>query len=166
MKGSKNITKTKQIRKSRKFTAEFKAEVVRLEAAPALLRNVTADTAFSAVSSVLDFAILSIKHMGFEEEREWRVIHRPFDYPSAHVTDKIAAIAGTPQLIYQLPLVNRPGMNMPHLTLDRLLHRVIGGPSLHPETTWRALVEALRAKGVRSPEARVVISDIPLRQTG
>ena len=148
------------------FAPKLEAVIDRLEAAPALLRNVTADIAFNAVSSVLDFAILSVKHMGFEEEREWRVIHRPFDYASAHVVEKVASIGGTPQLIYQMPLVNQAGMNMPHLTLDRLLHRVIVGPSLHPETTWRALVEALRAKGVNTPEARVTISDIPLRQKG
>lgn len=148
------------------FALQLRAVIERLEHAPALLRNVTGDIAFGAVSSALDFAILSVKHKGFEEEREWRVIHRPFDYASAHVVEKVAAIGGTPQLIYQMPLVNRPGMNMPNLTLDRLLHRVIVGPSLHPETTWRALVEALRAKGVNKPEARVVISDIPLRQTG
>lgn len=80
--------------------------------------------------------------------------------------EMVTSIGGTPQLIYQLPLANQRGMNLPHFTLDRLLHRVIVGPSLHPETTWRALVEALRAKGVSVPEARVVISDIPLRQTG
>lgn len=148
------------------FAPQLEEVIDRLEQAPALLRSVTADIAFGAVSSVLDFAILSVKHMGFEEEREWRVIHRPFDYASAHVVDKVASIGGTPQLIYQMPLMNRPGMNMPHLTLDGLLHRVIVGPSLHPGTTWRALVEALRAKGVNTPEARVVISDIPLRQTG
>ncbi len=99
-----------------------------LETAPALLRNVTADIAFDAVSSALDFAILSVKHMGFEEEREWRVLHRPLDYASAHVVEKVTSIGGTPQLIYQMPLVNRPGMNMPHLTLDRLLQGVIVGP--------------------------------------
>ena len=148
------------------FAPQLEMVIDRLRQAPALLHNVTADTAFGAVSSVLDFAILSVKHMGFEEEREWRVIHRPFDYASAHVVGKIASIGGTPQLIYQMPLVDREGMNMPHLTLDRLLHRVIVGPSLHPETTWRALVEALRTKGVNTPEDRVVISDIPLRQTG
>lgn len=148
------------------FAQHLEAVIDRLEGEPNLLRNVPADTAFRAVSSALDFAILSIKHLGFEEEREWRIIHRPFDYASAHVIEKITSVAGTPQLVYQLPLVNRPGLNMPGLTLDRLLHRIIVGPSLHPETAWRALVEALRSKGVRTPEARVVISDIPLRQTG
>ncbi|MDQ0301339.1 DUF2971 domain-containing protein [Ancylobacter polymorphus] len=148
------------------FAQEFETLINRLDQAPALLSNVTADMAFRAVSSALDFAILSVKHRGFEEEREWRVIHRPFDQASQHVVKTVASIGGTPQLIYQMPLVSRPGMNISGLTLDRLLHRVIIGPSLHPETTWRALVESLRAKGVTSPEARVVISDIPLRQRG
>jgi len=148
------------------FALKLGTVIERLESEPRLLANVSADIAFNLVSAALDFAVLSIKHIGFEEEREWRVIHRPFQDASANVIEKITLISGTPQLVYQLPLVNRPGMNMPQLTLDRLLHRVIVGPSLYPETTWRALVEALRANGVRSPEARVVMSDIPLRQTG
>lgn len=147
------------------FRPQLETVVDRLESAPHLLRGVSADIAFAAVGSVLDFARLSIKHVGFEEEREWRVIHRPFDYASAHVVQKVTSIGGTPQLIYQLPLVDRLGMGTPSLTLDRLVHRVIVGPSLHPDTTWRALVEALRARGVRNPETRVVVSDIPLRQT-
>lgn len=148
------------------FAPELEAVIHRLEQNPALLRGVTSDVAFSALSTALDFAILSTKHLGFSEEREWRVIHRPFEHSSAHVEEGIVAISGTPQLIYRLPLVNKPGMNMPRLTLDRLLQRVIIGPSLHPETTRRAIVEALRAKGVTTPEPRVVLSDIPLRQLG
>ena len=147
------------------FAPKLEAVIDRLSAKPTLLRNVTADIAFNAVSSALDFAILSVKHMGFDEEREWRVIHRPFDYASAHVVEMIASIGGTPQLIYKMPLVNQSGMEIPKLTFDRLLHRVIIGSSLHPEPTRRALVEALRAKGIKTPEATVVVSDIPLRQT-
>ena len=150
----------------KEFAPQLTAIIDRLEKEPQLLATVAADLAFNAVGSALDFAGLSIKHMGFKEEREWRVIYRPFEYSSAHIVEKLTSISGTPQLIYQLPLVNGPGMNMPGLTLDRLLHRVIVGPSLHPETTWRALVEALRRTGVRTPEPRVVMSDIPLRQTG
>ena len=148
------------------FSPQLEAVIAKLEQNPGLLRGVSEDVAFGAISSALDFAILSTKHLGFGEEREWRVIHQPFAYPSAHVEQRIVAITGTPQLVYQLPLVGKPGMNLPDLTLDRLLHRVIIGPSLHPETTWRAIVEALRAQGIKTPEPRVVLSDIPLRQLG
>jgi hypothetical protein len=148
------------------FAPQLKAVIDNLEREPHLLCNVPIDIAFNTISTALDFAILSIKHLGFEEEREWRIIHQPFQYTSAHVKEKVTSVAGTPQLIYELPLMNCPGLNMPELSLDQLLYRVIVGPSVHPETTRQALVEALRVKGVRAPEARVVISDIPLRQTG
>jgi hypothetical protein len=148
------------------FDEQLGIVVDRLDASPHLVTNVSTNTAFIAASSALDFAVLSVKHVGFEEEREWRVLHRPFDYPSDHVQDEIVSIGGTPQLIYKMPLTGRVGMNAQSMTLDRLLHRVIIGPSLHPETTRRALVEALRKKGVRTPEARVITSEIPLRQTG
>lgn len=110
------------------FAPKLETIIDRLEAAPALLRDVTADIAFNAVSSVLAFAILSVKHMNFEEdEREWRVTHRLFDYASAYIVEKVASTGGAPQLIYQKPLVNQAGVNMPHLTLNQLLHRVIVG---------------------------------------
>jgi hypothetical protein len=148
------------------FAPQFEAVIAKLEAGPHLLNGVSADVAFNAVASALDFAILSTKHIGFGEEREWRVIHLPFDYASASVTERLVTIRGTPQLIYELPLVNQPGMNMPKLTLDRLIHTIIIGPALHAETCRRALVEALRMNGVQQPENRVVVSDIPLRQWG
>lgn len=148
------------------FKPELEAVIEKLELNPDLLSNVSAEIALNTVSWALDFAILSIKHLGFEEEREWRVIHRPFEYSSAHVLEKVTSVTGTPQLVYQMPLVNEPGLNMPELSLDRLLHRVVIGPSLYPETTWRALVEALRNNEVQEPERRVVLSDIPFRQTG
>lgn len=135
------------------FAPRLEAIIHTLECEPHLLSNVSPDTAFKVVSSAFDYAILSIKHIGFQEEREWRVIHRPYDHTSTHIVKAVTSIAGTPQLVYQMPLVNRPGLNVRGLTLDRLLHRVLVGPSLHPETTWRALVEALRVKGVRAPES-------------
>lgn len=69
--------------------------------------------AFDAVTAALKFAVLSTKHVGFNEEREWRVIYRPFEFASAAVVEKVVAIRSTPQLVYQLPLASPPGMNIP-----------------------------------------------------
>ena len=111
---------------------------------------------------------MSIKHAGFEEEREWRLIHLPFDGAgNAWVRERIVSVRGIPQLVYELPLDNiHPGMNISGLNLNRTLHRVIIGPSLYPETIRRAFVDKLRQHGVSKPEAKVSISETPLRQWG
>ena len=44
-----------------------------------------------------------------------------------------------------------------------LVDRVIIGPSENPKLVWQDFVKNLKAAGLKDPEKRVFISDIPLR---
>ncbi len=49
-----------------------------------------------------------IKHPGFGEEKEWRVVYRPKYNPTEHIPGEIRSVRGTPQQIYTLRLEDIP----------------------------------------------------------
>lgn len=118
--------------------------------------------------SVLFHAILDLmlttKHVGFEEEKEWRIIHSPTLFPSAYVPAGMHSIGGMPQIIHKIGLYDQPNLNMPELELDRLIHSIIIGPCQHPEQVAFTLGCALGEAGVTAARERIRVSDIPLRQ--
>jgi hypothetical protein len=60
----------------------------------------------ATVFMMLMAAVVSLKHEGFHEEREWRVIHSPKIYPSPHILSSVEVIGGVPQLVYKIPFKN------------------------------------------------------------
>ena len=107
-------------------------------------------------------AALCLKHEGFQEEREWRIIHSPNRHPSPLVRASIEVIAGVPQTVYKIPL-GGPPPDLANNDIPHLLDRVIIGPSQYPLALHEAFVSALRGAGVQNPEQRVVMSGIPIR---
>lgn len=126
-----------------------------LEREKAAIDQCTADEALQAVWTALSAAILSIKHQGFEEEQEWRVVYTAAlrsvgnPLPNEHQT-----IRGLPQTIYKLPI---PAMRFEYPSL-------IIGPSDFPETIKDTFVELILEQGIDDAATRVTVSDIPLRK--
>lgn len=131
-----------------------------------LLAQVPRESAKSVIFHSLRDLMLTTKHPGFREEQEWRIIHSPSLFASAFVQHEIVSVAGIPQAVYKVPLEDRPGLNMPELNLDKIIHKVIVGPCQYPQQVAFALHVALDAAGVTNSGDRITISDIPLRQRG
>jgi hypothetical protein len=106
-----------------------------------------------------------LKHPGFAEEKEWRVMHVHGVHPMGKLTLGTETINGFPQPVMKLPLRNvSDGEHLiTGLEIDELVERVIIGPTKFPDAVWEAMVASLSETGVSDPEHRVVISDIPLR---
>lgn len=149
------------------FAREFAEAIARIEDNVDFLKQFDFRVLSNAATQVLQLGMFSIKHPGFAEEREWRVIHRPYEYPSAIVQPDNVVVNGIPQTIYQLPFHNpQKGneFNIPKLDLNDILACVMLGPCAYPETVFRALREEMAAAGIVDPEKRIVVSNIPLRQ--
>lgn len=131
-----------------------------------LLAKVPRERAQSVLFHALQDLVLTTKHSGFKEEEEWRVIYSPHLSTSAFLQEAPKSIHGIPQVVYPIPLHDQPGLNMPNLNLDRLLHRVVVGPCQYPEQVCHAFADALRLHGVTEPRDRILFSQIPLRQRG
>jgi len=116
----------------------------------------------SAFECLHNFA-LTLKHPGFEEEREWRIIHRPNYRKSAVLVERLVAIGGAPQKVYALPLEDIPQHDIVGITPDKLIDHIIIGPSEYSFAMWRGFVETLANAGVSDPEKKVHCSEIPVR---
>jgi hypothetical protein len=117
----------------------------------------------SAIFYTLVSAAVSIKHIGFHEEKEWRVICLPRANPSSVVTYSTEVIGGVPQIVHKIPLVESPAKDVIGVGIPELVDRIIIGPTVYAAPMYAAFIEALAKAGVQDAASRVVVSGIPIR---
>lgn len=120
-------------------------------------------TIISTIFAMLLVAAVSLKHEGFKEEREWRVIYLPDLNVSKLMSRTIETINGVPQTVYQIPLEENPTEEVTGVGIPQLVERIIIGPSEYPFPMHQAFKAALEEAGVENAGSRVIISGIPLR---
>ncbi|MBI1328113.1 MAG: DUF2971 domain-containing protein [Alphaproteobacteria bacterium] len=112
----------------------------------------------------LKYASICTKHPGFKEELEWRLLYTPkIDGETRHIKKSVECINSTPQTVYRVPLKNNLFINLFNIEVPQLLDRVIIGPTEFPLAIKKAFVDILKNAGIREPEEKIYISDIPLR---
>jgi hypothetical protein len=130
-----------------------------------VLRTLDPELVKANFKLALDAMILSTKHPAFEEENEWRLIHRAQLPPVANSPpSKIVNINGIVQKVFYLPMRNIPEHDVQNADLNSLLHKIIIGPTPNPELVWEGFVELLVQSGIDDPASRVDMSRIPLRR--
>ena len=117
----------------------------------------------SRVFTMLLMAAVSLKHEGFKEEREWRVIYLPDLNASKLISRSIETVSGVPQTIHKIPLEDNPAEDVVGVAIPQLVDRVIIGPSEYPFPMYQAFATALEDAGVENSGSRVIVSGIPLR---
>lgn len=101
-----------------------------------------------------------LKHRGFQEEREWRIVH--IDDGSKKGLIERSVRPGHTELIFPFPL----GRNPPEseaFSFTSLVEKVILGPSRNPQQARASAIGTLRALGFENAEAILHSSGIPLR---
>ena len=108
--------------------------------------------------NVFRFTALCNKHIGFEEEKEWRLIA----VAKQHTNDKnilikheIETIKGIPQNIIKI--------NLNKDLLKNMIYKVLIGPCLYPSIIRSSIATELSKIGVTKPEKIIHISNVPLR---
>ena len=145
------------------FWQEIDAAVARIEQNHSSVSDFTRDAIVFAAYRMLVMATVSLKHPVFEEEREWRLIHLPFEHASQYVKRETETISGVPQIIYKIALEDHPEDNIVGISIPQLLDKVLIGPSQYPGPIHAALTEELTKAGVEDAAKKVVFSYIPLR---
>jgi len=108
---------------------------------------------------------LFTKHSGFREEHEWRVVYmsdrdreqRFKDYFSHLATDR----GIEPKL--KLPIGPMEGLTADDLSLEKLIDRIILGPSIASNLGVNSLRQMLKNIGREALAYRVIASEIPFR---
>lgn len=106
---------------------------------------------------------VSLKHPGFYEEREWRIIYFPEMERSAVIEEAVTSVRGVPQIIQKIPLRDDEAVGLHGASPKSLIKKLIVGPSEYAATVRAALIQQLKDADVDEPESKVMISDIPLR---
>lgn len=112
------------------------------------------------IYAMLLSAVTCLKHYGFNEEREWRVIHGAFPLFSNLMENEIECVAGVPQRVFKLPLEAKLS---PELDFSNIFDRLIIGPTQYPIAMHGAFASKLAEAGIQDAAAKVFISDIPIR---
>jgi hypothetical protein len=127
------------------------------------LRSADRDLVVGSIFQMLVLATACLKHQGFHEEREWRVIYWPKRRPSDLMASSVEVVDGVPQIVYKIPLSGGPPPDLAGLAIPQLVDRVIIGPSPYPWPMYEAFTAALAGAGVKDAGARVFVSGIPIR---
>lgn len=122
--------------------------------------------AYVAFSLVKTHALMT-KHSGFSEENEWRVMY----YPERDSTDALKQYLGyhigdrgvEPKLKYKIE--HLANVSAPDLALERILTRIILGPSLSSMLAKRSVERMLEVIGKPHFKESLRTSGIPLRPT-
>jgi hypothetical protein len=119
-----------------------------------------------SLHNMLVAAVTCIKHGGFKEEREWRLIYGPIRWPSLLIEQEreTKEVGGIPQIIYKIPLdanIASAPEAIKELDFAHLFDRLIVGPATYPYSMLGAFAIALRKAGI--PEPQIVSSGIPIR---
>ncbi|APX67987.1 MULTISPECIES: DUF2971 domain-containing protein [unclassified Brucella] len=117
----------------------------------------------SQVFNMLKFGIICLKHKGFEEEKEWRVIHTP-SVTTSSLEQATVTVSGVPQRVFKIAFKDYTSERGAFdISPNSIVKRVIIGPSNYPGVIRDAVIDTLEKVGVMNAKERVVISDIPLR---
>jgi hypothetical protein len=125
--------------------------------------DVEPNTLSSYLLQSLVILVMGLKHQGFHEEREWRIVSTPAFGVDNQTDEQVKVIRGIPQKIRVLQLKDDGGGSI-RLSPRSILRRIVIGPSDHAEALRDLFVELIeRNFGFTQASSIVYISDIPIR---
>lgn len=141
--------------------SELTSLIANINANQQFLSSIDRDLFVNTITFMLWMNTVCLKHQGFHEEREWRIIYSPNQGRSSLISSSIEIVRGVPQTVYKTPLVALAGGDVARF--PSLIDRVIIGPSPYPRPMSDAFVATLNDAGVADANQRVFVSDIPIR---
>jgi len=120
--------------------------------------------AYAIFSRIKLFSVFT-KHTGFKEEREWRIAYFSEMDSSKSLTSMLSYHISSRGVEPKLKLTIEPidGIIAPEATLEKLIHKIILGPTTSSELAYRSIKRMLELIGKDCLKERVVASTIPFR---
>ena len=145
------------------FPEEFEKICSSIEKIEAQIKNSDQGEIIGCLCHAFASIAVSTKHIGFHEEREWRLVAIPSYFGSNNLRSSVETVDGIPQPVFKIPIGEAIGFDVKPLGLEGILDKIIIGPTNHGYTIADALITELNEAGISNPQDKVVISDIPLR---
>ncbi|MCK4204742.1 DUF2971 domain-containing protein [Brucella pituitosa] len=148
-----------------KLASEIDQVIYNIETNKDWLKTVDPECIGFYIFNMFSFGVTCLKHPGFREEKEWRIIFNPKMRDNGTIPHTTQSVDGAPQKIYTLEMkdIHIGEDSLTGISPDALIKRVIIGPSQLQGTVREAMIEALTKVGVTNAEKRVVLSTIPMR---
>jgi hypothetical protein len=128
------------------------------------LNSLDKHTIFGTIITSLIILAVCLKHPGFKEEQEWRIIHLPqMTNSNSWINHSVETISGIPQVVYKMPLENNDELEITGLDVNELIDKVLIGPTQYPLAIFDAFCISMSEAGIEDPASKITISDIPLR---
>ena len=128
-----------------------------------LLKSIENQVISNWIFNMLLTIVTCVKHSGFREEREWRVVYCPNLFHSEFIKPTTETISGVPQVVYNLPLDKTLNASLEDLDFTKLFDRVIIGPTQYAMPITNAFLAELKMAGVPEAQKKILISHIPIR---
>jgi hypothetical protein len=130
------------------FAREFSRVVDNINTEADFIRTQGRDAIRTFIFHMFRSAALCTKHLGFLEEKEWRVVYSPSAELSPYLIKEIQSIGGVPQPIYKIPLKDIPEEGLSGAEIPALLDRIIIGPTEYPLAIREAFLQLPSDAGV------------------
>jgi len=128
------------------------------------LKSLDKEAVFGTTIVSLIILAVCLKHPGFREEQEWRIIYLPrMTNSNSWIEKSVETIAGVPQVVYKIPLENNEDLEITGLDLAEIIDKVLIGPTQYPLAIFDAFCIAMNEAGIDEHASKITISDIPLR---
>jgi hypothetical protein len=145
------------------YQTEFNQIVNNININQDMLRSIGQSKIVDNVFNMLLMFTVCLKHFGFREEKEWRVMYFPNLWDSPLMKSEISTIGGIPQKIYKLPLDASVSPILADIDLSCIFDRLIIGPTQYSWAMFEAFSKALSDIGVQDVHTRICVSNIPIR---
>lgn len=145
------------------FNQEFEALTNRIREEGGFVKELGKEKTVAYLFDLFKTFALCVKHPGFNEEREWRVVYNPALKSSEYVRSSIESVDGIPQEVHKIPLQNIPEHNLENVEIPELVERIIIGPTDQQLVLGNTFVKLLTEAGCENAKDRVYYSGIPLR---
>jgi len=127
------------------------------------LKTISSEVIENMIFLTLVMFSVSLKHKGFLEEREWRIVYLPFLYATSSISEAVEIIGGIPQKVCKISLMDCLEKGVSGLEVEKLISGVLIGPTEYPLVIYDAFIDTLGRAGVENAWDCVKISYIPLR---
>lgn len=129
------------------------------------LRTLSRHEVAKRVRLIFRQEVAGLKHPGFSEEREWRLVHDEslWSNRALALEEQVLSVGGVPQRIKKLALKDF-GPGQTDLSLASVLDRIIIGPSAYATELKKTFTELLSSAESFKHPVPIVISGIPLRK--
>jgi len=132
-----------------------------IEAERAFLSTLPSDWLFNTTFLMLVMAATCLKHPGFADEDEWRLIYMPSTWKLDLVREEQVEIRlGHPEKVCKIYLNDFKEAGISGTDPNSLIERVIVGPGEFQGEIKGYIVDALKAASVSHPDDRVQLSGI------